>query len=387
MRRVTDLFLQVWDKVKNIKNMGFAKGIKNIFHKKQRKSLGLFVHEDRLAVSLVEMDENGEVDLKLLGSHEIPAGEADWLAKTVSYILAQHGEDIAVFAGTMDGAVIEKSFPQLKPKELKKACQLEVESWQLEGKYKFQYHSNGAAVKIGVLTEGQYQQLLDYWQDVPVQGFVQIGAEEAREIDRIDEDIEYEEKAPCFEEKIALCIAQYGLFRKCIYHPVIPDFLVKWNWWRCSVAVVCVDLLLAASVMGMLGMEAHAMDKELAGEQHQLQLLQDVNIAQRELSDTIAIVERKEIKMGNVANQEQRKLGSIMPSLSEAMNNGVWLTGFSVDRDRNVVLQGKALDNSSLTRMINIINKDNPVFGRTELSLNADMDRDGTISFRVHGRL
>ena len=129
------------------------------------------------------------------------------------------------------------------------------------------------------------------------------------------------------------------------------------------------------------------MDKELAGEQHQLQLLQDVNIAQRELSDTIAIVERKESKMGNVANQEQRKLGSIMPSLSEAMNNGVWLTGFSVDRDRNVVLQGKALDNSSLTRMINIINKDNPVFGRTELSLNADMDRDGTISFRVHGRL
>ena len=280
--------------------------------------------------------------------------------KLIGRLMLQQQKDSEVIFCIDDDRVIttEREMPGVTLKEIGQAIGLEMEYSGENCKWAYRYQDD--VVTLKKISLDDYKLLVDDYRDeLFIAGVMAMDYHEkiAGSFSQEPFDMDW----GSISQGQITDVVRGLIFTACDYirergycFERIPNSFFNWHWLRVGILLFLVNLCVSLIIGGTAFWEGQELKEKIHGYKQQMALLENVNDIKRETESRAEAIRGKANILNSLRNKGMDLSGyAIMVYLSNGSGEGVILSEAKVDKDKQLILKGRADNMGMLVKYIN----------------------------------
>ena len=302
--------------------------------------------------------------IALMWIDSLPAAGEELHDRLLGRLMLQQQKNSEVIFCIDDDRVIttEREMPDVTLKEITQAIGLEMEYAGENCKWAYRYQEDMVTVKRISLED--YKILVDDYRDeLFIAGVMAMDYHEefagSYSGELFDMDWGSISQGQITEGARELIFTACDYIREKGYcFERVPNSFFNWHWLRVGILFFLVNICVSLIIGGTSFWEGQALNEKIHGYKQQMALLENVNEMKKETEGMSETIRGKANILNSLRNKGMELSGyAIMVYLSNGSENGIILSEAKVDKDKQLILKGRANNMGMLVKYINKLGK------------------------------
>ena len=301
--------------------------LRNIFQKDYRDIVAVYPHENDIYMAGLGSYRDGRI--ALMWTDTLPDNGEGFRDRLLGRLMIQQRRNSEIIFCIDDDRVIttEREMPGVTSEEVEQAIRLEMEYSGEDCKWTYKYQDD--VVTLKKISGDDYNKVVElYREDLLISG-VMVLEHCGTTGDPINDDLictvsaYIEGEGYCFER--------------------LPNRLFNRDWFKIGSLFFLANICVSLMIVGGAFFECQELNEKIHGYKQQMALLENVNDMKKETESMTGEIKDKAKILNSLRNKGMGISGyAIMVDLCHVPREGVILTEARVDKDKQMILKGRA---------------------------------------------